>query len=179
MPPLPAMAWSADDVEIVTDPHDAAGHPRGADHRVAFGPGTDVPAQRHGIAAGVHGDVAVVGDQRVAVQCVLHEPGDVDRVGVVADVNVVLDVADAGQPGDGPFGRLALPAVLHRAGQRQVAITRGRLDALRYRDVQRQRVVRRGGQYRVVAVVLVRQHDLQVIVHVPDAGHAPSGGGAL
>jgi hypothetical protein len=29
------MAWSADDVEIVTDLHDAASHPRGADHRVA------------------------------------------------------------------------------------------------------------------------------------------------
>src|SRR5271154_6787016 len=115
MPPLPAMAWSAGDVEVVTDLHDAAGHPRGADHRVAFGPGANVPAQRHRVAAGVHGDVAVVVDQRVAVQRVLHEPGDVDWVGVVGDVDVVLDVADAGEPGDRQFGRLALPAVFHRA----------------------------------------------------------------
>src|SRR5207344_2788441 len=50
--PLTAMAWSADDVEVVTDLHDAACHPRGADDRVAFGPGTDVPAQRHRVAAG-------------------------------------------------------------------------------------------------------------------------------
>src|SRR6202012_4273271 len=111
MPP-PAMAWSAGDVEVVTDLRDAAGHPRGADHRVAFGPGADVPAQRHRVTAGVHGDVAVVVDQRVTAQCVLHEQGDVDRVGVVADVDVVLDVADADQPGDRSFGRLALPAVL-------------------------------------------------------------------
>src|SRR2546430_1959547 len=180
MPPLlPAMAWSAGDVEVVTDLHDAAGHPRGADHRVAFGPGTDVPAQCHRVAAGVHGDVAVVVDQRIAVQCVLHQPGHVDRVGVVTDVDVVLDAADAGQPGDRPFGRLTLPAVLHRAGQRQVAVTCGRLDAVRHRDVQRQRVVRRGGQYRVVAVVLVGQDDLQVIVDARDAGHALSGGGGL
>ena len=32
------------------------------------------------VAIDVHGDVAVVGDQRVAVQGVLHQPGDVDRV---------------------------------------------------------------------------------------------------
>src|SRR5580704_17150259 len=86
--PSPAMAWSAGDVEVVTDLHDAASHPRGADRRVAFGPGTDVPAQRHRVAAGVHGDVAVVVDQRVAVQRVLHEKGDVDRIGVVADLDV-------------------------------------------------------------------------------------------
>src|SRR6202035_845165 len=110
--------------------------------------GTDVPPQRHRVAAGVHGDVAVVVDQRTAVQCTLYEPGDVDRVGVVADADVVLDVADADQPGDRPFGRLALPAVFHRAGQRQVAVPRGRLDAVRHRDVQRQRVVRRSGQHR-------------------------------
>jgi hypothetical protein len=30
----------------------------------------------------------------------VHEPGDVDRVGVVADVDVVPDIADADQPGD-------------------------------------------------------------------------------
>src|SRR5579871_4655412 len=126
MPPPACDGLSADDVEIVTDLHDAACHPRGADHRVAFGPGTDVPAQRHRIAAGVHGDVAVVVDQRAAVQCVLHEPGDVDRVGVVADVDVVRDVADADQPGDRLFGRLALPAVRHHAGQRQVPVTHGR-----------------------------------------------------
>src|ERR1700730_11240824 len=104
--PLRVMAWSAGDVEVVTDLHHAAGHPRAADHRVAFGPGTDVPPQRHCVAAGVHGDVAVVVDQRTAVQCTLYEPGDVDRVGVVAAADVVLDVADADQPGDRPFGRI-------------------------------------------------------------------------
>ncbi len=31
----------------------------------------------------------------------------------------------------------------------------------------------------LVRIVLVRQHDLQMIVHVPDAGHALSGGGGL
>src|ERR1700704_1306412 len=103
MPPPSAMAWSAGDIEVVANLHDAAGHPRGADHRVAFGPGADVPAQCHRVAAGVHGDVAVVGDHCVAVQRVLHEQGDVDRVGVIADVDVVLDVADADQSGTMTF----------------------------------------------------------------------------
>src|SRR6516165_8262258 len=127
--------------QFVADLEDAAGHPGGADHRVVFGPGADVPAQRHRVTGGVHGDVAVIGDQRVALQRALHQHGDVDRVGVVADLDVVLDVADAGQPGDRQFGRLALPAVLHHAGQRQVAVPRGRLHAVGDGDVQRQGVV--------------------------------------
>jgi hypothetical protein len=65
--------------EVVVDLYDAVGHPGGADHRVTFGPGVEVAAKRHRVAAGVDGDVAVVGDQRVAVQGVLHQPGDVDR----------------------------------------------------------------------------------------------------
>jgi hypothetical protein len=30
-------------------------------------------------------------DQRVAVQAILHQPGDVDRVGVVADFDLAMD----------------------------------------------------------------------------------------
>src|SRR4029077_20430722 len=51
------LMYSAGDVEVVTDLHDAAGHPRGADHRVAFGPGADVPAQRYRVPAAVHRNV--------------------------------------------------------------------------------------------------------------------------
>jgi hypothetical protein len=50
MPPSSAMTWSAGDIGVVTDLHDAASHPRG---------------------------------------------------------DVILDVADAGPPGDRSFGRLA------------------------------------------------------------------------
>src|SRR5271154_6759431 len=85
---------SAGDVQVVTDVVDAGGHPRRVDDRVVLGPGADVAGQRDRVAAGVHGHVAVVRDQRVPVQGVLHVQGDVDRVGVGADVDVVLDVAD-------------------------------------------------------------------------------------
>jgi len=66
-----------------------------------------VPAEGHGVAAGVDVDVAVVLDQRVAIQRVLDEPGYVDRIGVAGDLDLVLDVADAGEPGDRLFGRVA------------------------------------------------------------------------
>jgi len=36
--------------------------------------------------------------------------------------------------------------------------------------VQRQRIVRRGGEHRVIAVVDVRQQHLQMIVHIGHAG---------
>src|SRR6266702_5728950 len=98
----------AGDVEVVLDLEDATGHPGGADHRVVLGPGADVPGQRHGVPAGVHRDVAVIWDQRVPVPCVLDEQGDVERVRVVGDLDVVLDVAHAGQPGDSRLGRAAL-----------------------------------------------------------------------
>ena len=66
------------------------------------------------LPSGVHGDVAVVADQRVAVQRGLHQQGDVSRIGVVAELDVVPDVADAGQPSDRLFGRLTLPLVFHQ-----------------------------------------------------------------
>jgi ethanolamine utilization protein EutP (predicted NTPase) len=34
-------------------------------------------------------------DQRVAVQAILHQPGDVDRVGVVADFDLAMDKISA------------------------------------------------------------------------------------
>src|SRR3984893_17140049 len=82
--------FSACDDEVIADLGDAACHPGGADHRVSFGPGTVVPAQRARVTPGLHGNIAVVGDQRVAVQGVLDQPGDIHRIGVVADVDVVL-----------------------------------------------------------------------------------------
>src|SRR6266851_4074588 len=94
-------AGSARDVEVVADVEDAAGHPGGADHRVVFGPGADVPGQRHGVPVGVHRDVAVIRDQRVPVQRVLDEERDIERVGVVGDLDIVLDVAHAGHRRDG------------------------------------------------------------------------------
>src|SRR6185312_16860419 len=99
---------------------------------------------------------AVVGDQCVAIQRVLHEQSDVGRVGVVADLDVVPDVADAGQPGDGQLGRGPLRAVFDGAGQLHVALVRGRLHPVRHGDVRRERVVRRRGQHRVIAVVARR-----------------------
>jgi hypothetical protein len=106
-------------------------------------------AERHHVPAGVHRDVAVIGDQRVPVQRVLDEDVHVDGVGVVADLDAVPDVADPGQPGDRQLGSGALGTVLHGAGQRQVAIPGSGLDTVRHRDIQRQRVVRRGGQHRI------------------------------
>ncbi len=47
---------------------------------------------------------------------------------------------------------------------------------MRHRDIQRQRVVRGGGQHRVIAVVAVWQHDLQVVVYVRHARDALGGG---
>ena len=69
-----AESWirrSARDVEVVADLGDAAGHPGRADHRVMLGPGADVAGQRDRVPAGAHHHVAVIGDQRVAVQRVL------------------------------------------------------------------------------------------------------------
>src|SRR5690242_7049936 len=131
-----------------------------------LGPGTDVTGQGHRVPPGIHRDVAVVWDQRPPVQRVLHQDVHVPGVGVVADLDVIPDVADTGQRGDRELGGGALRAVFHGAGQRQVAVTGRRLDAGRYRDGQRQRVVRRGGQHRVVTGVTGRQLDFQVVVHV-------------
>src|SRR5690348_15043958 len=135
--------------------------------------------QRDGASLGDRLDVAVAGNQRGAVQRLLDVQVDVDRVGVVADLDVVPDVAEADQPGDSQFGGGALFAIADRAGQRQVAVLRGGLHAVRHRDVQRQRVVGRGGQHRVVAEVFIGQHDLQVVVHVLHAADALRGRGGL
>jgi hypothetical protein len=51
--------------------------------------------------------------------------------------------------------------------------------AVRHRDVQRERVVRRRGQRRVVPVVAGRQHDLKVILHALHAGHTSRRRGRL
>src|SRR5215470_12428125 len=50
------------------------------------------------------------GDQRRTVQRLLHVQGDVDRIGDVGDINVVADIADTDQAGNGPFGGGALRA---------------------------------------------------------------------
>src|SRR6516165_10054705 len=97
--------WSAGDVDVVVDFEDALGHPRGTDGRVVFGPGADVAGQCHGVPAGVHADVAVVGNQRGPVQRVLDVHGDVGCVSIVPDRYLVPDVADTGQPGDRRRGR--------------------------------------------------------------------------
>src|SRR5690348_166377 len=78
-PPAPAAwceRWSAGDVDLVADVVHAGGHPGGANGRVVFGPGADVTGQGHGVPAGIDEHVSVVGDERVAVQCVLHPDGD-------------------------------------------------------------------------------------------------------
>jgi hypothetical protein len=62
-------------VSGIADLGDTVGHPGGADHSVALGPGADVPAQHDRVALGVHGDIAVVGYKRVTVQGVLHQQG--------------------------------------------------------------------------------------------------------
>src|SRR5271169_4445161 len=115
MPTAPRLSWSAGDFELVVHVDDTARHPGRADHRVVLGPGADVAGQRDDASVGGHLDVAVVGNQRGAGQRLLDVQVDVDRVGVVADVDLVPDVADTGQPGDRQFGRGALGTVLHRA----------------------------------------------------------------
>jgi hypothetical protein len=132
-----------------------------------------VAGEGHGVPGGVHRHVVVVEDQRVAIQSVLHVHGDVDRVGVVADRDVVAEVPDASQPAYRVLGRGPLGAVAHCAGQRQVAVLGRRLDAVRHGDVQRERVVGHRGQHRVVPVIPGRKHHFQVIMHVLDARDAP------
>src|SRR5208283_4943630 len=127
---------SAGDIELVVDFEDAVGHPGGTDHRVALRPGGDVPGKRHRVPPGVDRDVAVIGDHRIAVQRALDNLGDADRVCGVGDLDVVLDVADTGQPGNSHFSSGALWAVAHGAGELEVAVVSGRLDAVRHRDVQ-------------------------------------------
>src|SRR5215472_2611797 len=101
MPNRPRLSWSAGDLEFVVDIDDAARHPGGADHRVVLRPGAGVAGQHDDAAVGgARLYVAVVGNQRGADQRLLDVQVDVDRVGVVADLDLVPDVADTGQPGD-------------------------------------------------------------------------------
>ena len=137
------------------------------------------PVRRDDAVLGVRGHVAVVGDQRGAVQRLLDVQVDLDRVEGVADLDVVADVADPGQAGHGRRGGSALRAVGHGPGQGDVAVLRGRLHAVRHGDVGRERVVGRRGQLDVVTVVAFRQRHLQVVVHPGHPGDPPRGGGRL
>ena len=76
-----------------------------------LGPCANVALERHPVTFGIDHHVAVVGDQRVAVKGVLNEKRDVDGVRVLGDVDVVLDIANAGEPGDSHLGRPALGSV--------------------------------------------------------------------
>src|SRR5262249_5054761 len=113
---------------------------------------------------------------RGALQRLLDVQVDLDRVDDVADIDIVPDVADTDQPGYGRLGGSALGAVGHRPGQGEIAVRCGRLHTVRHGDVCRERVVRRGGQLRVIAEVAVRQRHLQVVVHGGHPGD-PAGGG--
>ena len=128
-PPRRRGCRSAGDLEFVADVDDALGHQCGADHRVVFGPGADMTGQRDDAVLGVRVHVAAVRDRRGAVQCLLDVQVDVDRIDAVADLDVVEDVADAGQAGDSRFGGSALREVGHGPGQGDVAVDCGRLHA--------------------------------------------------
>jgi len=140
-----------------------------------FGPGADTAGQRDDAVLGVRGHVAVVGDQRGAVQRLLDVQVDLDRVEGVADLDIVADVTDPGQAGHGRFGGRQLRAVGRGPGQDDVAVLRDRLHAVRHGDVGRERVVRRGGQLDVVTVVTFREHHHQVVVHAGHPGDPPRG----
>ena len=76
------------------------------------------------------------------VQRVPDERGGGDRVGVVdPDLDVVLDVADTGQPGNGECGGGPLAAVTDGAGQREIAVVGDCLHGVRHGDVGPERVV--------------------------------------
>jgi hypothetical protein len=81
-------------LEVVADVDDADGHLRGDDDRVVFGPGANLAGQRDDVVFGVRTDVALVGDQRGAVQGFPDVQVDVDLVGGVGDIDVVADVED-------------------------------------------------------------------------------------
>src|SRR5271165_382418 len=170
---------SAGAVELVANVDDPVGHPRGVDHRVVFGLGADMAGQLDDAFLQVRLHVVVVRDQRGALQRLLDVQVDIDRVGVVTDVDVVRDVADTGQPRHGGFGGGALRAVGHGARQSEVAVVCGRLHALRHGDVPLECYVRCGGQHRVIAEVARRQHYLQMVVHPGHPGDPPRGGGRL
>jgi hypothetical protein len=104
---------------------------------------------------------------------------DIDRIDDVADVDVVRYVADTGQAGNGCFGGSALRAVGYGPGQGDVAVLCRRLHVVRHGDVLRERVVRRGGQLHVIAVVAFRKHHLQVVMHADHRGDPPRGGRRL
>jgi hypothetical protein len=63
------------------------------------------------LVSGLH--IATVGDQRRAVQRLLDVHVDVHRIHVVADFDVVPDVADTGESGNRLCGGGALRAALY------------------------------------------------------------------
>jgi hypothetical protein len=98
------------------------------------------------VVLGVRGHVTAVGDQRRAVQGLPDVQVDADWIGSVGDIDVVPDVADTDQTGNGRLGGSALRAVGHGPGQGDVAILCGCFHAVRHGDVLGKRVVGRGGQ---------------------------------
>ena len=86
--------WSAGDFELVDDDRDAARHPRGADHRVALGPGPDVAGKDDRAPAGVDPHVTVVGNEGAAVEGPPDELLDVGRLDAADDVDLVPDLTD-------------------------------------------------------------------------------------
>jgi hypothetical protein len=64
----PSGKSGARDLEVVADVDDPAGHQRGDDHRVVFGLGADMAAQRDHVVLGLRRHVAAVRDQRRALQ---------------------------------------------------------------------------------------------------------------
>ena len=117
--PSSSLRWpcrSASDLKVVADVDDPDGYPRGVEDRVVFGPGTDMAGQRDDVVLGIRAHVTAVRDQRRAVQGLPDVQVDVDRVGSVGDIDVVLDVADADQAGRGRLGGGALCAVGYGPG---------------------------------------------------------------
>ena len=58
------VSRSAGDVEFVAHVDDPVRHPRGADHRVVSGPGTDMAGQRDDVVLGFRFHIAAAGDRR-------------------------------------------------------------------------------------------------------------------
>lgn len=138
-----------------------------------FGAGADVTGEGHRVPADVRRNLSVVRRHRVAIECLADVPGDVGRIGVVEQRGLVVDVADPGQPGHSGFAAARWRPWSTMPVSVRFAILSGRLDSIRNRDVRGQRVVRRSGQQRIVAVVPWRQHHLEVVIHVDHAGHRP------
>jgi hypothetical protein len=62
------FSYLSGDDQSVSDVEHAAGHPRGANRGVMLGPCANVALEGHRVALSIGNYVAVVGDQRVAVE---------------------------------------------------------------------------------------------------------------